>query len=93
MAYEQELRPGRDRRLALRTDDTAWIARNHGTTDPDGKTFVKVPAAKVEQFTRMGKPWIRHIFADVPADALNAAISCPAASGERGLTSPARFAN
>ena len=65
--------------FTLRTDDTAWIERNHGATDDTGKTFVQVPAAEVEQFDRMGKPWLRHTFADVPSDALNAAISCPAA--------------
>jgi hypothetical protein len=65
--------------FALRTDDAAWITRNHGTTDADGKTFVQVPAAQVEEFDRMGQPWIRHVFTDVPSDALNAAISCPAA--------------
>jgi hypothetical protein len=64
--------------FALRTDDTAWIARNHGVTSRDGKTYVEVPADEVEQFTRLGKPWLRHVFADVPSDALNAAISCPA---------------
>jgi hypothetical protein len=65
--------------FTLRTDDAAWIIRHHGVTDDTGKTFVQVPAAEVEQFTRMGRPWIRTVFADVPADALNAMISCPVA--------------
>jgi hypothetical protein len=65
--------------FALRTDDAAWIARNHATIGEAGRVLVQVPAAEVEAFTRMGRPWIRHVFADVPADAINAAISCPAA--------------
>ena len=65
--------------FTLRTEDRAWVYRNHGSTDDTGKTFVQVPAAEVEHFDRMGRPWLRHTFADVPDDALNAAISCPAA--------------
>jgi len=64
--------------FALRTDDAAWIARNHGTTDQAGRVTVQVPAADVQKITRMGKPWLQHTFADVPADALNATITCPA---------------
>ncbi len=64
--------------FALRTDDAAWIARNHGTTDQAGRVLVQVPAAEVQKITRMGKPWLQHTFADVPADALNATITCPA---------------
>ena len=69
---------GRLTAFAVRTDDAAWIARNHGTTDDAGRVLVQVPAAEVERFDRMGRPWLRHIFADAPADALNSAISCPA---------------
>ena len=65
--------------FTIRTDDTAWIARHFGATDDTGKTFVQVPAAEVEDFDRMGRPWLRHTFTDVPADALNATISCPVA--------------
>jgi hypothetical protein len=65
--------------FAVRTDDAAWVTRNHGVTDAAGRVLVQVPAAEVERFERMGRPWIRHTFADVPADALNATISCPAA--------------
>ncbi len=65
--------------FALRTDDADWITRNHGIADPEtARTFVQVPATEVERFDRMGRPWLRHTFADVPADALNATISCPA---------------
>ena len=64
--------------FALRTDDTAWVTRNHGIIWENGRVFVQVPAAEVERFDRMGRPWLRHTFADVPADALNATISCPA---------------
>ena len=65
--------------FALRTDDTAWIARNHGTIDEAGRVLVQVSADEVETFDRMGKPWIRTVFADIPDDALNAVISCPVA--------------
>jgi hypothetical protein len=65
--------------IALRTEDQDWINRNHGVTGEAGRTLVQVPASEVEAFTRMGRPWLRHVFTDVPADALNAAISCPAA--------------
>jgi hypothetical protein len=65
--------------FALRTADTDWIERNHGIADPENdRIFVQVPAAEVERFDRTGRPWIRHVFADIPSDALNAAISCPA---------------
>lgn len=65
--------------FALRTDDTAWIARNNGTIDEAGRVLVQVSADEVETFDRMGRPWIRTVFADIPADALNAVISCPVA--------------
>ena len=66
--------------FALRTDDAAWIGRNSEiSVSQDGLVYVYVPAAEVERFDRMGRPWLRHTFADVPADALNATISCPAA--------------
>jgi hypothetical protein len=65
--------------FALRTDDAAWIARNHGTTDEAGRVHVQVPAAEVGKVTFCGKAMLRHVFADVPADALNAAIACPQA--------------
>ena len=66
--------------FALRTDDTAWIERNAEiSVGDDGLVWVYVPAAEVERFDRMGRPWLRHTFADVPSDALNATISCPAA--------------
>ena len=65
--------------FALRTDDTAWIARNHATVGEAGRVFVQVPADQVERHTFAGVPMLRHTFADVPADALNAAIACPAA--------------
>lgn len=64
--------------FALRTSDTAWIARNHGTTDEAGRVLVQVPADQVGKVTRMGRPWLTHTFADVPADALNATVTCPA---------------
>lgn len=65
--------------FALRTDDAAWITRNHGTTGEAGRVLVQVPAAEVEKVTFCGKAMLRHTFADVPADALNATIACPAA--------------
>jgi hypothetical protein len=65
--------------FALYTSDTAWITRNHGITGEAGRVIVLVPAAGTERFGRMGRTWIRHVFADVPSDALNAAISCPVA--------------
>ena len=65
--------------FALRTEDQDWITRNHGVTGEAGRVFVQVPADSIKRFDRMGRPWLRHVFADVPADALNAAISCPAA--------------
>jgi hypothetical protein len=65
--------------FALRTSDAAWIKRNSGVTDETGRVLVQVPAAEVEKITRCGKPWLQHRFADVPRDAMNAAITCPAA--------------
>ena len=65
--------------FALRTEDSAWIERNQATPGEAGRVYVQVPASEVTQTTRCGKPWLTHVFADVPADALNAAIGCPAA--------------
>ena len=65
--------------FALRTSDNAWIERNRGTAGEDGRVLVQVPASEVTRHTFAGVPMLRHVFADVPADALNAAISCPAA--------------
>jgi hypothetical protein len=64
--------------FALRTDDAAWIERNAQVVDGEGRVYVYIPAAEVERFERMGTSWLRHTFTDVPADALNATISCPA---------------
>ena len=65
------------RTFALRTNDQAWIARNGGTLDADGKVTVQVP--DVERVTFAGRDWLRHTFRDVPADALNGSIMCPLA--------------
>jgi len=64
--------------FALRTSDTDWIERNDATTDETGRVFVQVPADEVEKITVGGRPWLRHIFADVPSDSMNAATRCPA---------------
>jgi hypothetical protein len=70
---------GRVTAFAVRTDDAAWIERNAQiSVGEDGLVWVYVPAAEVERFNRMGRPWLRHTFTDVPSDALNATISCPA---------------
>lgn len=69
---------GRMVAFSLRTDDTEWIKRHALIpVGEDGLVWVYVPAAEVERFDRMGRSWLRHTFADVPADALNATISCP----------------
>lgn len=65
--------------FAIRTTDTAWIKRNHATTGNAGRVLVQVPAEQVEKITFCGKPWLRHRFADVPADSQNASIMCQAA--------------
>ena len=64
--------------FALRTDDAAWITRNHGVTDDAGRVLVQVPAADVEKVTFCGHPHLRYRFADAPKDAGNANIMCPA---------------
>jgi hypothetical protein len=64
--------------FALRTSDTDWIERNNATIDEAGRVFVQVPADEVEKITAYGRPWLRHIFADIPSDAMNAATRCPA---------------
>jgi hypothetical protein len=75
---------GRVTAFAVRTEDAAWIERNAQiSVGEDGLVWVYVPAAEVERFERMGRTWLRHTFTDVPADALNATISCPAAWVER----------
>lgn len=64
--------------FALRTSDTAWIARNRAVPAESGLVLVQVPAGKVEKITLRGKPWLRHSFADVPRDIPNRVIVCPA---------------
>lgn len=66
------------REFALRTTDAAWIKRHNGRDDGDGRIFVMVPAAKVEEIKFAGKPWLRHKFADCPRDFPNALVMCPA---------------
>lgn len=66
-------------KFVLRTSDTAWISRNHGTVDADGKVTVNVPDDQVEPVTFAGREWKRHCFADAPRDAQNPHIMCPAA--------------
>lgn len=64
--------------FALRTKDEAWIARNHATTDEAGRVIVQVHADRVEKVTFCGHPHLRYCFADVPKDAGNANMMCPA---------------
>jgi hypothetical protein len=64
--------------FALRTSDTDWIARNNATIGEADRVFVQVPADEVERLSFAGKPVLRYRFADVPCDALNGAILCPA---------------
>lgn len=65
--------------FALYTEDRAWTHRNHGTMDDSGRVVVKVPAAEVGKITSCGRPFLIHTFADVPDDAPNATVRCPAA--------------
>jgi hypothetical protein len=65
--------------FALRTSDQAWIKRNGAVTGEAGRVLVQVPASEIEKITRCGRPWLQHRFADVPRDAMNASITCPAA--------------
>ena len=64
--------------FALRTRDAAWIARNHAVTDETGRVIVQVPAAKVEKVTFCGHAHLRYCFTDIPKDAGNANMMCPA---------------
>lgn len=64
--------------FALRTRDAAWIRRHNGHTDDDGRVHVTLPAAKVEKIKFAGKDWLRHKFADCPADFPNSLVMCPA---------------
>ncbi|NJP24421.1 hypothetical protein FLW53_09420 [Microbispora sp. SCL1-1] len=64
-------------KFVIRTTDQAWINRNGGVDAGDGRIAVQVP--EVEHLTICGKPWIRHRFADVPKDAPNGSLLCPAA--------------
>lgn len=66
-------------KFMLRTSDTEWIARNHGTVDADGRVTVQVPDDQIEPVRFAGHDWVRHYFADVPGDALSPHIMCPAA--------------
>lgn len=63
-------------KFVLRTTDAAWIKRNNGTVDNDGKVAVEVDTVEPVKFA--GGDWIRHRFTDVPRDAANGSIMCPA---------------
>jgi hypothetical protein len=65
-------------KFAIRTRDAAWIARNNGTTDADGRTTIKVPADRVEHVTICGNDMLRTTLADCPSDFARLAV-CPAA--------------
>lgn len=65
-------------KFALRTTDTAWIKRNNGQLDKDGRVVVQVPADQIERFTFCGKTHLRHTFRDVPKDYPNGTVGCPA---------------
>lgn len=63
--------------FVLRTTDVEWIERHNGTVDADGRVTVQV--ANVDNVTFAGRDWLRNTFRDVPSDALNGSIMCPAA--------------
>jgi hypothetical protein len=65
--------------FAILTGDHDWIARNHATPSPkgDGRVIVMLPASEVERHAFAGTEMLRHVFADVPDDQLNAAVACP----------------
>jgi hypothetical protein len=65
-------------KFALRTSDTAWIARNDGLTGDDGRTTILIPAAVVERVTILGTRMLRTTLADCPSDFARLAL-CPAA--------------
>lgn len=65
--------------FALRTSDQAWIKRNGGVVDSDGRVTVQVPADEIETFTFCGKTHLSHTFRDIPKDFGNGAVGCPAA--------------
>jgi hypothetical protein len=66
------------REFALRTTDAAWIARNNGVTDENGRVTVQVPASQIAAVKFAGNDWLRHKFADCPRDIPNALVMCPA---------------
>lgn len=66
-------------RFVLRTTDHAWITRNRGQVDDDGRVTVQVPDGEIERVPFAGRDWLRHRFADCPKDAPNPSIMCPAA--------------
>lgn len=65
--------------FALRTEDADWIERNNATRDEQTqRVSVQVPAGDVEHVKFAGRDWLRHHFADAPADAANPWLMCPA---------------
>lgn len=73
LTHRQATRP-----FVLRTNDPAWIERNGGQVDDVGRVTVQVPADEVTEVTFAGRTWLRYQFRDVPGDALNAFVMCPA---------------
>ena len=63
--------------FVLRTTDAAWAARHNGTDAGDGRVTVMLPAETVETVTLAGADWLRHTFADRPADFGYATVMCP----------------
>jgi hypothetical protein len=64
--------------FALRTTDAAWVKRNNGRTDDDGRTVISVPLSYIKAVKFAGKNWLRLTFADCPRDIPNATVMCPA---------------
>lgn len=65
-------------KFAIRTHDAAWVKRNNGVTDSDGRTTILVAAASVEHVTICRQPMLRTTLTDCPSDFMNVAV-CPVA--------------
>lgn len=65
------------RTFVVRTTDRAWIARNGGVVDSDGRVGIQVPADRVSEHTFARVAMLRTKLTDQPRDFLNPWAACP----------------
>lgn len=63
-------------KFKLRTDDRAWIKRNNGVVDADGRVTIDVPANQLGTDAFAGREWVTYTLPDCPKDYPNPHTMC-----------------